>query len=54
MRNGLDGFTSSVLRENQRMQTVFNHSGYGISAELSKGIYTFTIDFKESQPTTKT
>lgn len=44
-RNGIGGFTANVLRENQRMQTIFNHSGHKVTACLEEGVYSFTIDF---------
>ncbi len=44
-RNGISGFSANVLRENQRMQTIFNHSGHTVRAGLEQGIYNFTIDF---------
>lgn len=43
--NGIDGFTANVLRENQRMQTIFNHSGHKVTTTLKEGIYHFTLDF---------
>lgn len=44
-RNGIEGFTAEVLRDNKRMQTIFNHSGHKISHTLEKDVYSFTIDF---------
>jgi acyl-CoA hydrolase/GNAT superfamily N-acetyltransferase len=44
-RNGISGFTAEVLRENKRMQTIFNHSEYRVSSTLSDGVYSFSIDF---------
>lgn len=43
--NGIDGFTANVLRENQRMQSIFNHSGHEITTLLKEGVYNFTLDF---------
>jgi acyl-CoA hydrolase/GNAT superfamily N-acetyltransferase len=44
-RNGISGFTANVLRENQRMQTIFNHSGHKVTTCLEEGVYNFIIDF---------
>jgi acyl-CoA hydrolase/GNAT superfamily N-acetyltransferase len=44
-RNGISGFTANVLRENQRMQTIFNHSGHKVTTCLEEGVYNFTLDF---------
>ncbi|MDP3480600.1 MAG: GNAT family N-acetyltransferase [Desulfoprunum sp.] len=44
-RNGIAGFTAEVLRDNQRMQTIFNHSGHKIQTRLEEGVYSFVIDF---------
>jgi len=45
MRNGIGGFSARVLRENQRMQTIFNHSGHQVTTSLEEGVYSFIIDF---------
>ncbi len=44
-RHGIGGFTARVLRENQRMQTIFNHSGFKVTTRLEEGVYSFQIDF---------
>lgn len=44
-RNGIAGFTAEVLRDNLRMQTIFNHSGHKIQTRLEEGVYSFIIDF---------
>ena len=44
-RNGIDGFTAEVLRENERMQNVFNHSNCRVSSVLEEGVYSFEIAF---------
>lgn len=44
-RNGISGFTAEVLRENKRMQAIFNNSGYNVKSNLEEGIYSFNIDF---------
>ena len=44
-RNGIAGFTAEVLRDNIRMQTIFNHSGHRVQTRLIEGVYSFIIDF---------
>lgn len=44
-RNGIAGFTAEVLRDNRRMQAIFNHSGYKVKSRLEEGVYSFVIDF---------
>ncbi len=44
-RNGIAGFTAEVLRDNHRMQAIFNHSGYKVKSRLEEGVYSFVIDF---------
>ncbi len=44
-RNGIAGFTAEVLRENERMQAVFNHSGLKVQSHLEEGVYSFVMDF---------
>ncbi len=44
-QNGIEGFTAEVLRENQRMQNVFNHSGLKVSSHIEEGVYSFVMDF---------
>ena len=44
-RNGIAGFTAEVLRDNIRMQTIFNHSGHRVQTRLQEGVYSFIIDF---------
>lgn len=44
-RNGISGFTAEVLRENKRMQAIFNNSGYSVESQLEDGVYSFRIDF---------
>jgi acyl CoA:acetate/3-ketoacid CoA transferase beta subunit/GNAT superfamily N-acetyltransferase len=45
IRNGISGFTAEVLRENRRMQAVFNHSGFRVTSILSDDVYSFDIRF---------
>lgn len=44
-RNGIAGFTAEVLRDNRRMQAIFNHSGYKVISTIEEGVYSFVIDF---------
>ena len=44
-RNGISGFTAEVLRDNRRMQAIFNHSGYKVKSMVEEGVYSFVIDF---------
>ncbi len=44
-RNGISGFTAEVLRDNRRMQAIFNHSGYKVKSRMEEGVYSFVIDF---------
>jgi ribosomal protein S18 acetylase RimI-like enzyme len=44
-RAGIAGFTAEVLRENRRMQAVFNHSGLKVQSRLEEGIFSFAMEF---------
>ncbi len=44
-RSGISGFTAEVLRDNKRMQAIFNNSGYKVSSQVEEGVYSFVIDF---------
>ncbi|MDF1577822.1 MAG: GNAT family N-acetyltransferase [Desulfobulbales bacterium] len=44
-RSGIAGFDAEVLRDNRRMQTIFNHSGYRVRSKLEEDVYSFQIDF---------
>ena len=44
-RNGIAGFTAEVLRENERMQSVFNNSGLRVTSSLEEGVYSFDMLF---------
>ncbi len=44
-RAGIAGFTAEVLRENRRMQAVFNHSGLKVSSRLEEDVISFTMEF---------
>ena len=44
-RNGITGFTAEVLRDNQRMRTIFNHSDFKVTHSIEGGVYSFVMDF---------
>lgn len=44
-RSGISGFTAEVLRENKRMQAIFNHCGFKVKSKLEEDVYSFQIDF---------
>jgi acyl-CoA hydrolase len=44
-RNGIAGFTAEVLRDNQRMRSIFNHSEFKVTHRIEEGVYSFVIDF---------
>jgi acyl-CoA hydrolase/GNAT superfamily N-acetyltransferase len=44
-RSGISGFDAEVLKDNRRMQTIFNHSGYRVKSRLEEDVYSFQIDF---------
>lgn len=44
-RNGIAGFTAEVLRDNRRMQAIFNHSGYSVQSRVEDDVYSYSIDF---------
>lgn len=44
-RSGISGFTAEVLRENKRMQAIFNHCGLKVTSRLEDDVYSFQIDF---------
>ncbi len=44
-RSGIFGFTAEVLRENKRMQAIFNHCGLKVTSRLEDDVYSFQIDF---------
>lgn len=44
-RNGIAGFTAEVLRDNRRMQHIFNHSGLKVESRIEEGVYSYVIDF---------
>jgi len=43
--SGIAGFDAEVLRDNRRMQTIFNHSGHRVKSKLAEDVYSFQIDF---------
>jgi len=44
-QNGIIGFTAEVLRENRKMQTVFNRCGLTVTSSLEDDVYSFQMDF---------
>jgi acyl-CoA hydrolase/GNAT superfamily N-acetyltransferase len=42
---GISGFTAEVLRDNKRMQAIFNHSGHKVQSQVEEGVCSFRIDF---------
>lgn len=44
-RNGISGFTAEVLRENRRMQAVFNKADCNVTSRLSEGVISYQLDF---------
>ena len=43
--SGISGFTAEVLRNNNRMQAIFNHSECNVSSHIEEGVYSFIMDF---------
>lgn len=43
--NGISGFTAEVLRNNNRMQAIFNHSGLNVTSTIEEGVYSYIMDF---------
>jgi acyl-CoA hydrolase/GNAT superfamily N-acetyltransferase len=43
--SGIGGFTAEVLRDNKRMQAIFNHSGYNVRSQVEEGVCSFRIEF---------
>jgi GNAT superfamily N-acetyltransferase len=43
--SGISGFTAEVLRNNKRMQAIFNHSGLNVTSTIEEGVYSFVMDF---------
>ncbi len=44
-RNGIAGFTAEVLRDNKRMQAIFDKSGFKVTSSIEEGVYSYRIDF---------
>lgn len=44
-QSGIAGFTAEVLRENRKMQAVFNRCGLAVSSHLDDDVYSFQMDF---------
>lgn len=45
-RNGIQGFTAEVLRDNKAMQSVFNRSELKTRSRLSGNVYSYVMDFE--------
>ena len=43
--SGIAGFTAEVLRDNKRMQAIFNNSGYKVQSVVEEGVYSVRIEF---------
>jgi len=44
-QSGIMGFTAEVLRENRKMQAVFNRCGLAVTTHLEDDVYSFQMDF---------
>jgi len=44
-QSGIAGFTAEVLRDNRKMQSIFNKSGFKVTQHLEDDIYCFRMDF---------
>ncbi len=44
-QSGIAGFTAEVLRDNHKMQNIFNRSGFKVVQQLEDDIYFFSMDF---------
>lgn len=44
-QSGIAGFTAEVLRDNRKMQAVFNNCGLKVSSVLEDDVYFFRMDF---------
>jgi GNAT superfamily N-acetyltransferase len=44
-QNGISGFTAEVLRDNKRMQAIFNNSGFKVRSQVKEDVNSFQIDF---------
>ncbi len=44
-RSGISGFTAEVLKDNKRMQTIFNHCGLKVKSKLEEDVYSYQIEF---------
>jgi len=44
-QSGIAGFTAEVLRDNRKMQAVFNKCGLRVKSHLEDDIYSFQMDF---------
>ncbi|NOX25393.1 MAG: GNAT family N-acetyltransferase [Deltaproteobacteria bacterium] len=44
-QSGIAGFTAEVLRDNRKMQNIFNRSGFKVVQLLEDDVYSFSLDF---------
>lgn len=44
-QSGIAGFTAEVLRDNRKMQSVFNKCGLAVKSHLEEDMYSFQMDF---------
>ena len=44
-QSGIAGFTAEVLRDNHKMQNLFNYSGFKVVQHLKDDVYDFRLDF---------
>ena len=44
-QSGIAGFTAEVLRDNRKMQSVFNKCGLSVKSYLEDDMYSFQMDF---------
>ena len=45
MASGITGFTAEVLRNNRRMQAIFNHSGLKVKTSIEEDVFSYIMDF---------
>ncbi len=44
-QSGIAGLTAEVLRDNRKMQNIFNRSGFKVVQLLEDDVYSFSLDF---------
>ena len=45
LASGITGFTAEVLRNNKRMQAIFNHSGLKVKSSIEEDVFSYIMDF---------